>query len=125
VIQETNHALKPSLRLIVEHDGEQFLARCVDFDLVGPGADVDAAIASLIRIYMKNVLVACELGLEPLAQLPAAPAAYADIWRRAVLRAGGVRPVPIPAFSVMRDGQEVSASCFGRVEAALACDHAA
>lgn len=118
-------ATHPSLRVIVEkHDG-QFLAQCVDFDLAAAGDDVDDAIQAFIRLYMKNVLVAHELGVEPFAQTPPAPAEYAEAWKRSALHLNQIKPVRIPAFAVVKQGQSTPSHLFGQVEAAIPAEVAA
>lgn len=121
-----SHATYPSLRVCVEVDGDAFVAQCVDYDIAASGSDIESAIQAFIRVYMKHVLVACELGLEPLSTAPPARPEYAEKWRRAAV--GGpnrIREFTIPAFAVVKQGQEVPAGFFKHLEAAVPCDIAA
>lgn len=112
---ETRNA--PSLRVCIEIEDGKYIAQCVDYDISGEGATIDIAIESFIRLYMKNVLVAVELGVEPLVHIPPAPSEYAERWRNDVLGGNRVYTKTIPAVTSTKPN--ASYGRYGSVEAAV------
>ena len=114
------------LRVLVEAEGGGFLTQCVDYDIAGEGTTVDGAVESFIRMFIKNVLAAVQLGVEPLASVPPAPAEYAARWEQATHRIDReIKQFKIPAFAVVEKGAELPPDFFGEVEAAVPLDSAA
>jgi len=116
----------PSLRVCIYPEGDYLIAQCVDYDIAAHGPDEESAIQEFIRAYMAHVLVAIELGQPPLEELPPAPPHVADDWKKLVVRGGGkVTAFQIPAFAVVKEGEELPTHFFQRLEAVNTTDAAA
>lgn len=121
-----NEQTPATLRVCVLFEDGQYVAQCVDYDFFAVGDSVDAALDEFVRTYMKYFLVAFELGVEPLSDLPAAPTKYQERWRQDTQHGKrGVKMRDIPQFSIVRQDHATPAHPFGRVEASLPLDSAA
>ncbi|MFN3167689.1 MAG: hypothetical protein ACE37H_11565 [Phycisphaeraceae bacterium] len=115
-----------TLRVCILYQDGEYLAQCVDYDISAAGQTVDLALDEFVRTYMKFCLVAHELGVEPLADVPPAPMEYLERWRRDTQNGRrGVRRRDIPAFEIVRQDRHTSEARFGRLEASLPLDFAA
>ncbi|MEO0474744.1 MAG: hypothetical protein AAF085_02065 [Planctomycetota bacterium] len=119
-------ASSPTLRVCIEAEDGHFVAQCVDYDISAEGATIDAAIQAFIRLYMKYVLVAAELGIKLFETTPPAPQEYVDRWKRDAREGQRVYTERIPDFSILRNGVQVKAKhTFGAIEACVPAEVAA
>jgi hypothetical protein len=79
--------------LVIHHQGGQWLAQGVDFDLCTQAPSDELAIASFRRIFYARYHKDVELGREPFESLPDAPKHFAEEWDR-IIRSRPVRMVP-------------------------------
>lgn len=91
----------PQLRAIVQHDPEAgHVVQCIDYDIAAYAPTVDEAIEAFKRRFIGTVAVGHQLGIEPLSDLPEAPAEARDAWRASFFRRDAVRRFTIPGFQV-------------------------
>jgi hypothetical protein len=62
------------------HQGSQWLAQGVDFDLAAQAPDEELAVVAFMRVLMAHRRRATELGLAAFANLPAAPPKFVQVW---------------------------------------------
>lgn len=89
-----------ALRIYIEREDEQYVAQCVDIDIVGFGADPDAAIQSFIRAYIRTCVAAHEAG-QSIGELP--PPAEEVVRRWQAFHDSGhatARSFAIPEFDI-------------------------
>lgn len=88
------------LRVIVDREGDEFTARCVDFEIEGAGRSADAALEAFVKAWIRHVLVAHELGRSPFADIRRQDRELAERWNKIEVTAA-VRPFRIPAFQIV------------------------
>ena len=69
-------------RVLVFRQGDQWLAQCLEHDLVAQAPSGDEAFASFIRLLKARLLRDSANGRVPLENLPPAPQRFVDIWNQ-------------------------------------------
>ena len=97
------------LRVIVDREGDGFIARCVDFDIEGVGRSADAALEAFVKAWIRHVLVAHELGRRPFADIRREEGELAERWKQIEVTAAA-RTFRIPAFQIVPKESALPAS---------------
>lgn len=92
-------AEKP-LRIVVVEQDDCFLAQCLEFDIAAHGQTQDEAVRAFGHAYIRHILVARHLHVQPFIQLQRAPEEFWDLWQ--TRSAAGKMPtrVQMPTFTV-------------------------
>ena len=67
-------------RFLVVHQGSQWFAQSVDFDLAAQGPTDDMAVASFVRVLRAHRRRAHELGQPAFSNLPEVPHRFVEAW---------------------------------------------
>ncbi len=89
-----------SLRVCVEYEDGQYVAQCVDYDIVSFGDSPDAALTAFVRTYIKHCVVAHSLG-QTLDDAPPPPDDIAARWQTQADK-GELRQFTIPPFTIRK-----------------------
>lgn len=81
--------------LIIEHDGGQWLAQGVDYNLATQAPSPEAAKQGFMRILRAHLRRDVELGREPLAGIGSAPEQFFEIWKQIEQTSPLAPPTPV------------------------------
>ena len=70
------------IRVLIKRDGDWWVVRGLDKDIAAQAHAIGDAIYEFERILMTHVHLDIEQGREPLADIPAAPPEYVEMWQR-------------------------------------------
>ena len=70
------------VRVLVVHQGDQWLAQALEFDLAAQGPTDKSAVDAFLRLFKARARHDHELGKQPFASLPPAPDSFFEAWDR-------------------------------------------
>jgi hypothetical protein len=73
-------AQKIELRVLVYKDGKQWVARCLEHDLVARASSKEQVAARFVNTLGAAVTASRRLRLEPFEGIPCSPRRYFDLW---------------------------------------------
>ena len=72
-----------------EEQSQDYLAQCLEYDLVAQGATVSEAIKAFVELLVARFEVGAELKVHPLKNVPPAPKRYFALFESAELQVNG------------------------------------
>jgi hypothetical protein len=76
----SSKAVPLAIRVLLVHQGDQWLAQAVDFDMSAQAPSNKLAVDAFLRILRAHYRRDRELGRTPFESLPEAPRRFADAW---------------------------------------------
>lgn len=70
------------IRVLVFRQQGQWVAQCLEHDLVAQAPSEDEVMSSFIRLFKSRLIRDLNSGREPLKTLPPAPARFLEAWNR-------------------------------------------
>ena len=70
------------IRVLVFRQDGQWVAQCLEHDLVAQAPSDDEVMGSFIRLFKARLLRDLSMGAEPLKSLPPAPSKFIEMWNR-------------------------------------------
>lgn len=84
------------LRVLIVQDGDWWVLRGVDHDIVGCAESLEDAFHDFERVLASHIILDLREGREPLSAIPPAPPEEQVAWERAVAQAQPLRPWELP-----------------------------
>jgi hypothetical protein len=75
--------MERTLRILLFKPGSQWVAQCLDVDLVAQGPEIDDALEAFASVLTGRILLDLKAGREPLSSCEQPPAKYLELARRA------------------------------------------
>lgn len=75
--------MERTLRILLFKPGSQWVAQCLDVDLVAQGPEIDDAIEAFASVLTGRILLDLKAGREPLSSCGQTPPQYVELAERA------------------------------------------
>lgn len=72
-----------TLRILLFKPGSQWVAQCLEVDLVAQGPEIDDAMEAFVSVLTGRILLDLKAGREPLSSCEKTPAKYVELAQRA------------------------------------------
>lgn len=74
-----------SLRVLVTHEDGWWVARGIEHDIAACATSTEELQYEFDRVLMAHVFLDLDRGVQPLSEMPAAPASVAEKWERGMI----------------------------------------